>query len=166
MKKLTKTSLTLLAIVVLLSALLMSAQAGPPDTAAGLWQYQPFLESERTAGCNTFMDTFENGVWSGTFEGTSTEDGKVVAHCSGLWSFNAIVTFSEVTVEGHSGTLVMSVEGSWPVGESEWHGRWVILRGTDELATLRGQGTWWGPGAPDWGEWGDIYYAGNFHFEP
>jgi hypothetical protein len=166
MKKLTKTSLALLTVVVLLSALLMSAQAGPPTTAEGLWQYQPFIESARMAGCNTFLDTFENGMWTGTFVGTSTEDGKVVVHCSGFWSFNAIVTFSEVTVEGHSGTLVMSVEGSAPDAVSDWHGRWVILRGTDELATLRGQGTWWGPGAPDVGLWGDIYYGGNIHFEP
>ena len=64
------------------------------------------------------------------------------------------------------GTLVMSVEGSAPDAVSDWHGRWVILRGTDELATLRGQGTWWGPGAPDVGLWGDIYYGGEIHFEP
>ena len=165
MKKLTKPSLALLAIVMLLSALLMSAHAGPPDTAEGLWQYQPFIESARTAGCNTFLDTFENGLWSGTFEGTSTEDGKVVIHCSGAWSFNAIVSYVG-TVNGQSGTLRMSVEGSRPDGVSEWHGRWVILGGTEELKTLRGQGTWWGPGAANPGEWGDIYYEGDIHFEP
>jgi len=60
----------------------------------------------------------------------------------------------------------MSVEGSLPDASSGWHGRWVILRGTDELATLRGQGRWWGPGAPDVGVWGDIYYGGKIHFEP
>ena len=159
-------SLAVLTVVVVLSTLLLSVHAGPPANAEGLWRYQPFLEDLRVASCNTFMNTVENGIWTGTFEGTSTEDGIVVLHCSGSWSFNAIVTFSEVTVEGHSGTLVMSVEGSTPDAYTDWHGRWVILRGTDELATLRGQGTWWGPGAPDWGEWGDIYYEGNFHFEP
>jgi hypothetical protein len=157
--------LTLLTVVVALSALLMSAQAGPPTTAEGLWQYQPFIEDTRTAGCNTFLDTYENGIWSGTFEGTSTEDGKVVIHCSGAWSFNAIVSYTG-EVNGQSGTLQMSVEGSRPDGVSDWHGRWVILRGTEGLATLRGQGTWWGPGSPNPGEWGDIYYEGNVHFEP
>jgi hypothetical protein len=165
MKKLTKTSLALLAIVLLLSALLISAQAGPPDTAEGLWKYQPFIEDTRTAGCNTFLDTFENGIWSGTFEGTSTEDGKVVIHCSGAWSFNAIVSYTG-EVNGQSGTLKMSVEGSRPDGLSDWQGRWVILNGTEGLATLRGQGTWWGPGSPGEGIWGDIYYEGNVHFEP
>jgi hypothetical protein len=165
MKKLTRTSLALLAIVMLLSALLMSAQAGPPETAEGLWQYQPFIESVRMAGCNTFLETFENGLWTGTFEGTSTEDGKVVIHCSGSWSFNAIVSFVGA-VNGQSGTLRMSVEGSRPDGESEWYGRWVILGGTEDLATLQGQGTWWGPGSPGEPIWGDIYYEGNVHFEP
>jgi hypothetical protein len=160
-----KVWLTLLTVVVALSALLISAQAGPPTTAEGLWQYQPFIEDMRTAGCNTFLDTFENGLWTGTFEGTSTEDGKVVIHCNGAWSFNAIVSYVG-TVNGQSGTLQMSVEGSRPDGESEWLGRWVILSGTEGLATLRGQGTWWGPGAPNPGEWGDIYYEGNVHFEP
>ena len=162
--------LTLLTVVVALSALLISAQAGPPDTAEGLWQYQPFIEDTKTAGCNTFLDTFENGRWSGTFEGTSTEDGKVVIHCSGAWSFNAIVSYEGVVHDDsgipHSGTLVMSVQGSRPDGTSDWHGGWVILRGTEELATLRGQGTWSGPGAAAPGVWGDIYYEGNVHFEP
>lgn len=153
---------TIFVVVLVLSA---SVQAGPPDTAEGLWRYQPFIVGARTAGCNTFLDTLENGLWSGTFEGTSTEDGKVVIHCSGAWSFKAIVSY-DGTVNGQAGTLRMSVVGSRPDAFTDWHGRWVILSGTGELATLRGQGTWWGPGAPDVGQWGDIYYEGNVHFEP
>ncbi len=34
------------------------------------------------------------------------------------------------------------------------------------VANLRGQGTWWGPGAPAPEVWGDIDYEGNYHFEP
>ena len=64
------------------------------------------------------------------------------------------------------GTKEICVERPQGGTRRHWHGRWVILRGTDELATLRGQGTWWGPGAPDVGLWGDIYYGGNIHFEP
>jgi hypothetical protein len=163
-----KLSLTLLAALMILvaSALAMPVQAGPPTPAEGLWQYQPFILDVKEAGCNTFLTTFENGMWTGTFEGTSTEDGKVVIHCSGAWSFNAIVSFSEVTVDGREGTLTMSVGGGQPDEDSDWEGRWVILSGTGELATLRGQGIWWGPGAPDVGVWGDIYYSGQIHFEP
>jgi hypothetical protein len=165
MRKMLLTLFTVL-MISLLSTLSTPAHAGPPTDADGLWQYQPFILGVEEAGCNTFLTTFENGKWTGTFKGTSTEDGKVVIHCSGSWSFNAIVSFSEVTVDGKEGTLEMSVVGRRPDENTDWQGKWVILSGTDDLATLRGQGTWWGPGAPDVGQWGDIYYSGQMHFEP
>lgn len=152
--------------VVFLSTLSVPVYAGSPEHAEGLWQYQPFILDSQEASCNTFLTTFENGMWTGTFEGTSTEDGKVVIHCSGAWSFNAIVSFSEVSVNGREGTLTMSVVGDRPGANTDWEGKWVILNGTDDLVTLRGQGTWWGPGASAPGEWGDIYYSGDVHFEP
>lgn len=152
-------------ILVLLIAMSVPVHAGPPETVSGLWQYQPFIENVRTAGGNTFLDTFENGKWTGTFSGTSTEDGEVVIHSSGAWSFRAIVSF-EGKVDDRAGELTMLVVGSRPDVLTDWTGRWVIISGTDELAALHGQGTWWGPGAPNVGEWGDIYYGGNMHFEP
>jgi hypothetical protein len=163
MKK--KMSISLI-VLMALSLVALPALAGPPQRAEGLWQYQPFILGVKEAGCNTFLTTFENGLWTGTFEGKSTEDGKVVIHCNGAWSFNAIVTFSELTVDGKSGTLKMSVVGTRPDGLADWQGKSVILSGTGELANLRGQGTWWGPGAPAPEVWGDIYYEGNYHFEP
>jgi hypothetical protein len=161
-----KRSLLLITVlmVALLSTLSAPVYAGPPTPAEGLWQYQPFIETMRFADGNTFLETFENGKWSGTFDGTSTEDAKVVIHSSGAWSFRGIVSF-EGEVDGKPGTLEMHVVGSRPDALSDWEGKWVILSGADDLATLRGQGTWWGPGAPDVGLWGDIYYAGNIHFE-
>jgi hypothetical protein len=161
-----KMSLTLLTLLVILSVLSVPALAGPPTDAEGVWKYTPYTVSVRVADGNTFIESFEDGEWTGTFEGISTEDGHVVIHRSGFWSFRAIVSFSEVTVDGKSGTLEMSVVGDRPDGLSDWEGKWVILSGTGELASLRGQGTWWGPGAPGEGEQGDIYYAGRIHFEP
>ncbi len=155
----------LLIVLMALALVSISALAGPPEKAEGLWRYQPFLVGARQAGCNTFLTTIENGQWTGTFEGTSTEDAKVVIHCNGAWSFNAIVSF-EGSVAGKSGTMTMSVVGTRPDGLSDWQGKSVILSGTGELANLRGQGTWWGPGAGAPGTWGDIYYEGNYHFEP
>lgn len=161
---------TLLLTIIIVAALLLAhsvpALASPPEDAEGLWQYQPFILGVREAGCNTFLTTFENGIWSGTFSGTSTEEGQVVIHCSGAWSYKAIVTFQNVTVAGKSGTLEMSVVGDRPDAASDWAGKWVILGGTGELSDVRGQGTWWGPGASGVGTWGDIYYAGNIHFDP
>lgn len=160
-----KMLLTLLTVFMVLSTLSMPVYAGPPITAGGVWRYQPFIEKMRFANGNTFLDTFENGEWTGTFEGTSTEDGKVVIHSSGARSFRGRVSF-DGEVNGKSGKLEMHVVGSRPDVSTDWEGKWVILSGTDGLATLRGQGTWWGPGAPGPGEWGDIYYSGNIHFEP
>jgi len=140
--------------------------AGPPEDASGLWQYTPYILDARSAGCNTIFTTFEDGVWTGTFTGTSTEDGKVVIHCKGSWSFNAIVTFDQVTVDGITGTLVMAVNGTRPTDTADWFGYWVITDGADGLENLRGHGTWWGPGAPEPGKQGDIYYDGKVHTEP
>jgi hypothetical protein len=184
MRKMKKPTLTVLSLAMVLLMLSMPALAGPPTEADGLWQYQPFIKVYNDEGecvpptgapgevpCieshdeNTVMYTFENGQWYGTFFGTSTEDGKVVIHSSGVWSFNAIVSF-EGEVDGRYGTLQMSVNGKAPDAFSDWEGRWVIISGTGELSTLQGQGTWGGPGAPEVGAWGDIYYAGKVHFEP
>jgi hypothetical protein len=161
-----KRLLTLLTLSVILSVLSIPALAGPPTAASGVWLYTPYIVSMRFADGNTFLKTFEDGIWTGTFEGVSTEDGHVVIHSTGFWSFRGTVSFSQVTVDGKSGTLEMHVVGSRPDVFTDWQGRWVILSGTGDLATLRGQGTWWGPGAPDVGQQGTIYYAGQIHFEP
>jgi len=158
--------LTLLTLAVMLSMLSVPALAGPSTAAEGVWQYKPTIEDVRMADGNMFLETSEEGLWTGTFEGESTEDGHVVVYRTGSWSFRGTVSFSQVTVDGASGTLEMTVVGSRPDAVTDWQGRWVILSGTGDLATLRGQGTWWGPGAPDVGQWGDIYYEGQIHFEP
>ena len=160
-----KMSVIVVLVVMILTTLLMSVHAGPPTNAEGLWRYQPFIDETRVVGGNTFLKTHENGEWTGTFVGDSTELGQVVIHASGSWSFNAIVSYVG-TVDGRSGTLEMSVVGSRPDVFTDWQGRWVILSGTGDLATLRGQGTWRGPGSLGEGKWGDIYYSGNVHFEP
>jgi hypothetical protein len=165
MKKRSMMFLITVLTVALLSTLSVPVNAGPPEHSEGLWQYQPFIVGVKVADCNTFLTTFENGMWTGTFEGTSTEDGKVVIHCSGAWSFKGIVSF-EGKVNGKIGTLTMRAVGTRPDSLTDWTGKWVIISGTGDLANLRGQGTWWGPGAPAPEVWGDIYYSGEIHFEP
>jgi len=160
-----KTVWKLVTVFMVVLALSISVQAGPLTAAEGLWQYTPYIESMKVAGGNTFLDTVEVGVWTGTFEGDSTEDGEVVIHSTGAWSFRGTVSFSQVTVDGKSGTLEMHVVGKRPDAFTDWEGSWVITGGTGDLADLHGEGTWWGPGAPDIGLQGDIYYAGQIHFE-
>lgn len=157
--------ITVLTVTILSTLLVPVAYAGPSEHAEGLWQYKPLILDVKEADCNTFLTTFEEGMWTGTFEGKSTEDGKVVIHCSGAWSFKGIVSF-DGEVNGKSGTLTMRAVGTRPDALTDWTGTWVIISGTGDLANLHGQGTWWGPGAPAPGVWGDIYYSGEIHFEP
>jgi len=148
----------------------LPARSGPPQSATGIWRYTPYILGSEEISCNTFLSTYEVAVWSGTITGSSTEHGKVVIHCTGMWSFNAIVNLV-ATVEDesgvwHSGSMVLGVNASRPDGLADWEGQWVILSGEGELASLRGQGTIWGPGAPEPGVPGDVYYDGKLHFEP
>lgn len=71
-------------------------------------------------------------------------------------------------MSGKWGTLEMRVVGSSPDVPTGWEGKWVILSGTGDLANLRGQGTWWGPGYDPANplEYGKIDYSGKIHFEP
>jgi len=162
--------LSMVAALILCSFVVSSpARSGPPRSVNGIWRYTPYIVEVEQAGCNSFLTTFETAIWTGDFVGTSTEDGKVVIHCSGLWSFNAIVNL-EVSVEDESGVwrsgaLVLSVNGSRPDDSSDWQGQWVIISGTRELVSLRGQGVFWGPGAPAPATQGDVYYDGNVHFD-
>lgn len=161
-----RSALLTLGVVALLVATAMPVQAGQPQDGGGLWQYTPTVVGERQAGCNLILTTTEAAIWTGTFEGESTEAGRVIFHCSGSASFKATVTFDEVTVDGKTGSLEMSVTGRFPAGGTEWDGRGTILSGTGDLENLRGQIKWWGPGAPGPGEQGDIYYSSKIHFEP
>jgi hypothetical protein len=143
--KMKKKACMLVTVFMVVLALSVSVQAGPLTIAGGDWLYMPTVESVRIAGGNTFLELSEVGAWSGTFEGESTEAGTVVQHSSGRVFFKGIVSFVG-TVNGQSGTMKMSVVGSKADPTAEWEGKWVILGGTEGLATLQGQGTWWGPG--------------------
>lgn len=152
-------------------AVIIPVQSRPPSEASGLLQYTPYFVSASTAGCNTTVVTFEEGEWFGSIMGASEDDGRVTVHCSGLWTFHALSIFENATVidesgQARSGPLVLSLNGSRPDASSDWFGYWVVLAGEGEIANLRGQGTWSGPGAPGFELEGDIDYEGQVHFRP
>ena len=104
-------------------------------------------------------------IWTGTFDGVSTGVGMVVMHPSGKISVRGKEYF-DGKVNGQSGTFELSLVGQCCDEQGHWKGQWVIISGTEGLANLRGQGTWFGPGAGGPFVWGHVDYAGNYHFEP
>ena len=151
------------------TSLAFAGHAGRSQKAEGLWTYIPAPPAIVFEDCidpdaqRQIFALFENSTWSGTFNGTSIDEGKVVVHCTGWTSFFAIVTFDFVEVDGKVGGLFMRVDGSKPDPTADWCGSWTLIDGTRELANLRGRGNWWGPGfipVPPFAP-GMIYYDGR-----
>jgi len=153
----------LMCIVALLSTLSTAVHATPPTTASGDWKYtlKPgFPVITKVADGNTFKYGEEWGTWDGTFVGTSDDVFTVVVHPSGFVTCQGLIDFDgKVMPMDKSGTLVIRFVGKKNLTTGLWSGEWVILSGTDELASLCGQGTWWGPSL-------DLDYSGQIHFEP
>lgn len=164
-----KNLFVLLATVVLLLLVSIPAFATPPQDASGDWTYLPRGdELLKVAGENVFLWNVEDSVWTGTFEGHSVDSGVVVLHREGNLFFKGTVSFDSVKVNGKEGSLEMLVNGTKPdlSLETDWKGQWVISKAGGDLAGLKGQGAWWGPGwQGEEGVWGDIYYDGKIHFE-
>jgi hypothetical protein len=157
-----KRSLLLITVLlgVLLLVLVVPVQADRPGIAGGAWTYAMVdMGQETHVGCNTVYEpTEDEGDFSGTFEGSETEVGVLVFYCNGSGSFKGFLTFTGTVDGSRWGTLEMRIVGT-SSDLSWWEGTWVILGGTGDLATLRGQGTWEGPA-------GSLTYDGNYHFEP
>ncbi|UCE13913.1 MAG: DUF3224 domain-containing protein [Candidatus Heimdallarchaeota archaeon] len=177
MRKMRKKSLTfyMMCIVVLLFQIPTTmVQATQSTYVEAYWTYTPTIESAKYAGNKWFLSTTEVGNWVGDIVGTSNEIGRVVVHecdygelpfClvnTGFWFVKGRAYFTGQVCE-KSGTFVLQFVGKRASDTSNWYGQWVILSGTGELATLHGQGDWWGPPGvfPPF----DVYVSGNIHFE-
>ena len=154
-------SAALLMCIVALLTLSIPVHATPPTTVSGTVDYTFEGTGIREADGNTFLYAIEWETWVGDFEGTAVAVFRVGMFSSAeFWNVWLRSTFTG-TVLGESGTMVIQLVGKKPAGE-DWYGEWVILSGTDGLANLRGQGTWWGPGFGAVGP--DIFYEGKIHF--
>ena len=153
----------LVAVMAVLSLVAGPVHAMPPIPAEGTFDYTFEVLDERWADGNHFLYAMEWENWVGDFEGTAEAVFRVEMFSSGFWNVWLRSTFTG-TVQDKSGTLVIQLVGKKPAADEDWYGRWVILSGTDELANLRGQGTWGGPGFNAPGP--DIWYSGKIHFEP
>jgi len=163
-----KITLLLLVMVVFIVLPALPVAASTPIDVTGTLYYTPNPDPDgetKEAGGNTFLDTIEDSRWIGSFEGVSFDVCNVVIHPSGAWAYNAIVYF-DGSVDNRDGKLTLRLTGNRPDAYSDWEGQWVILSGSDGLANLRGEGIFYGPGSPDFGQEGEITYEGQVHFDP
>lgn len=160
----------LLVVIMVLSVISIPALAGTSQMrtvgAAGVWSYLPAgAPVEVVVGPHTFMTISDAGDWTGTITGHADDFGEVAIHSSGPWYYKGTVPFKSATVNGMTGGLVISVFGSRPDVASDWAGTWEIISGDRGLASLRGGGTWEGPGwQGDPAVPGIVTYSGNMTY--
>ena len=128
---------------------------GPPTNVAGIWTYaNTFLQIDDN---NTFICGKEKSAWSGTFEGTSYDIITITNYINDYITFEGWIDFNG-KVKDKVGSLVILFHGKaimkYGLGIV---GQWSILSGTDDLANLRGEGSFWG--------WrGYLEYSGKIQF--
>jgi hypothetical protein len=89
-----------------------SAPASPPATVSGNYVYtDSWFESVRSAGGNAIIELNATVEYTGTFTGTSTVHGVLIAHADGRATFHDVEVFTG-TVNGVPGTVTLNVAGS------------------------------------------------------
>ena len=177
MRKMLSAALIVCMVVFLSTLLTPTVLATTPTHVSGSLAYDPTPVGSKLADGNLHLKTTEEGLWSGDLVGESWDEPcrvvihKVVFDAEGnivnfdfRW-YTSIATFETATVGSKSGGLVMRLHGKDSGPGTDWHGQWVILSGTGELANLNGQGTWWGPGYPPGIPNPTIFYEGRIHFD-
>jgi len=100
-------------------------------------------------GNNIIMHSYGGGGYLfGILEGKWIHDEWMVIHPTGIATVNGVWDTPEgVIFNGPGGPLVGTVHvrysGKANVVTEEFHGRWVIISGTGDLANLRGHGAVW-----------------------
>jgi hypothetical protein len=171
MRKALSAALLICMVTILSASLMPTVLAKKSEYVTGKWTYMAHMippVPAKIVGDNVFLNTWEDGIWSGGIAGVSIDDPcHIMIHGTNVWPppsfdyrlFTAISTIKDCTVDGKTGGLVIFCAGKAEFGK-EWHGAWVILSGTGGLKGIHGQGTWWGMGAPGPEAWGFVEYQG------
>jgi hypothetical protein len=148
--------LSLAALPVGLAA--MPASASPPIPSSGEFSLlSAVTTSTRTARGNTFLTVSRTAILTGTYKGTTTDEGTIVIHKDG----SANLRGSGVcvcTVDGRSGTFEYRFSGTG-IFPATLDGHYVIGHGTGGLEGLHAQG-------PFSGTFVAVTYGGQHHFDP
>jgi Protein of unknown function (DUF3224) len=124
-------------------------KAGRPDApifiaASGSFIDCSFNSVVKQVGPNLIVTGDLTQTMYGTLDGCWTgSERDVVFLRTGAATFHGSGTF-DGTVEGRSGTIVMSYEGTYDPQTNVATAHWVLAQGTDGLANLHGQGSWSG----------------------
>ena len=143
----------------------------------GAFDYNYETVYQEEAFGQKILYALEHERWSRAFEGTAHAVFIVLVDEAGAMTVDLFSTFTG-TVNGKTGSVVIRLIGKKPAPTEDWAGDWEITRGIGELANLRGQGTWGGPGYegptppdPNWDPVGagntrpDIWYKGTLSAE-
>ena len=102
----------ILLVVAAIAAAPGVAPASPPAAVSGSYVYtDSWFESFRSAGGNAIIELHATVEYTGTFTGTSTVHGKLIAHADGSASFHDVEVFTG-TVNGVPGTVTFNLAGS------------------------------------------------------
>jgi hypothetical protein len=137
----------------LIAALGPTAEArGGGSTVSGTWTWTNTGGTVLDlAGDGQVHNGTETSVWTGTFEGRSSDIYQMIQASPSTGPFGpGYGTQTNVftgKVGGNRGTMIMYVTYWWPAGEARsYTGTWLILTGTGGLTGLSGGGTWEGGG--------------------
>ena len=125
------------AVLVIAAFSASGAPASPPAPVGGSYVYtDSWFESFRSAGGNAIIELNATVEYTGTFTGTSTVHGVLVAHADGSANFHDVEVFTG-TVNGVPGTVTLKISGS---NDSSLNvsARSTIVSATGGLAGLHG----------------------------
>ena len=95
----------ILLVVAAIAAAPGVAPASPPAAVSGSYVYtDSWFESFRSAGGNAIIELHATVEYTGTFTGTSTVHGKLIAHADGSANFHDVEVFT--------GTVTFNLTGS------------------------------------------------------
>ena len=150
-----------LAVVLLATPYIGMVHAKPPTPVSGTIEFTSVVPAgpPKVAGKSDNRIVMFNiiEVWSGDIEGTGTAEAKWIVHNAPLtnpdaWvNAHAIISFSDVTVLGMSGSLTIKLSLSGTEGQ------WTIMEGTGGLANVHGEGA---------ASTVTMMYTGQVHFDP
>ena len=114
-----------------------AAPAAPPATVSGSYVYtDSWFESFRSAGGNAIIELHATVEYTGTFTGTSTVHGVLIAHADGSANYHDVEVFTG-TVNGVPGTVTLNLAGSNDAGLNV-RATSTIVSATGALAGLHG----------------------------